>query len=295
MFFPMASLDQSRGQFKVLIAGGSLILYRSWEAIRILEQLGVWENIAKQVIPLQGRNHYNAEGYSFEGSHVLVEMNDILKRPIIFVERRKALEALYHNVKDNLKLHAQIPVLAYVEEDEIIITTDDAFTSEYNCIFAVSKNGLEKLLLPDAMVHNVYHDNYSAIAAAGVSGLVFWFLFAKSAKWTRIPQCPQHTDDDAEACIREYGSSPVGPVYTVKDLCDARVKATIVPIEEGTIKKWSHNRVVLIGDSFHKVGPPAKHESADSAGESSVHLISAVYNQPRSRWELGHMRELLIP
>lgn len=103
------------------------------------------------------------------------------------------------------------------------------------------------------MVHNVYYDDYSAIAAAGVHGLVFWFLFVKSSELTTTPNCPRFTDEDAKTYIQRYGSSFVGPGYTVKDLWDARVKATMVPLEEGIIKQWYHNRVVLMGDSVHKV------------------------------------------
>jgi hypothetical protein len=103
------------------------------------------------------------------------------------------------------------------------------------------------------MVHNVYYDDYSAIAAAGEHGLLFWFLFVKDSKFTRTPNCPRFTDEDAWACIQKYGSSLVGPGYTVKDLWDARVKATMVPLEEGVIERWYHCRVVLMGDSVHKV------------------------------------------
>ena len=103
------------------------------------------------------------------------------------------------------------------------------------------------------MVHNVYYHDYSAVAAAGVPGLVFWFLFVKAPKLTRTPNCPRFTDEDAENTIQKYGSSLVGPGYTVKDLWDARVKGTMVPLEEGIAKQWSHNRVVLMGDSVHKV------------------------------------------
>ncbi|KAJ6005031.1 hypothetical protein N7540_012830 [Penicillium herquei] len=319
----MAS-TQKPCQFKVLIAGGSLVglglalaferagvNYELFEkgdfapqlgasiglhphTIRILEQLGVWKDIEEQVVPLQDRNHYDEKGYCFEESHVIARIQDILKRPIIFMERCKALEALHNNVEDKSKLHAQTAVVGYEETaDGVTITTEDgeqhqgsiligadgihskvrklmadkisvtdqslakeineAFTSEYNCIFAVSRNGTEaQQFLPDAMVNNVYYDGYSAIAAAGVHGLVFWFLFVKSDSLTRTPNCPRFTDEDAEAYIEKYGSSAVGPGYTVKDLWDARVKSTMVPLEEGVIKQWSHNRVVLMGDAVHK-------------------------------------------
>ncbi|KGO78275.1 Monooxygenase, FAD-binding [Penicillium italicum] len=319
----MASSNQDTNQFKVLIAGGSLVglalalaferagieyeLFEKGEfatqlgasigihphTIRILEQLGVWKDIERQVVPLQNRNHYDGNGHCFEESHVLAHINQILRRPIVFMERCKALEALYSHVKDKSKLHARTAVVEYEETAQgITVTTEDgeqhhghiligadgihskvrklmadkisvtnqarakeineAFKSEYNCIFAVSRNDSENQFLPDAMVHNTYYDNYSTVAAAGVHGLVFWFLFVKASKLTRTPNCPRFTDEDAEATIQKYGSALVGPGYTVKDLWDARVKGTMVPLEEGVVNQWSHNRVVLMGDAVHK-------------------------------------------
>ncbi|KAJ5971292.1 uncharacterized protein N7479_001210 [Penicillium vulpinum] len=317
------AFNQEKTQFKVLIAGGSLvglglalaleragIDYELFEkgdfatqlgasiglhphTIKILEQLGVWKDIEKQVVPLQGRNHYDGNGHCFEESHVLLQINEMLRRPIIFIERCKALQALYNHVKDKSKLHAQTAIASYEEtEHGIIVTTEDgeehhghiligadgihskvrklmsdeisvtdqalatqinqAFKSEYNCIFAVSRNDPKNQFLPDAMVHNVYYNNHSAVAATGVHGLVFWFLFVKASKSTRTPNCPRFTDEDAQATIQKYGSSLVGPGYTVNDLWGARVKATMVPLEEGVIPKWTHSRVVLMGDAVHK-------------------------------------------
>ena len=75
----------------------------------------------------------------------------------------------------------------------------------------------------------------------------------KASELTKLPKCPRSTDEDAEECIRKYGSSLVGPGYTIQDLWDNRVKASMVPLEEGVVKQWFHNRVVLIGDAVHKV------------------------------------------
>lgn len=103
----MASFNQDTDQFKVLIAGGSLvglglalaferagIDYELFEkgdfapqlgasigihphTIRILEQLGVWEDIEKQVIPLKHRKHYDGNGNCFEDSDVLVDIEEM--------------------------------------------------------------------------------------------------------------------------------------------------------------------------------------------------------------------------
>jgi hypothetical protein len=85
------------------------------------------------------------------------------------------------------------------------------------------------------MVHDVYYDGYSAIAAAGVPGLVFWFLFVKSPNVTRTPNRPRSTDEDAEAYGQKYGSFLVGPGYIVNDLWGPRIKAAMVPLKEGII------------------------------------------------------------
>ncbi|KAE8151336.1 hypothetical protein BDV25DRAFT_152791 [Aspergillus avenaceus] len=309
-------------EFKIIIAGGSLvgltlalvlekagINYELFEkgdlmpqlgasiglhphTLRILDQLGVWADIEKEVIPLQHRFHFDGSGHCFEASEVLHNIQTILGRPIIFMERRRALEILHSHIHGKSRLHANNAISSYDElEDGVVVTTQDGlshygsiligadgvhsrvrtlmaekmsktdlslsqeiirgFTSEYNCIFAVSRNDPSHPFIPDGTVHNVYYDNHSAIAAAGVPGLVFWFLFVKTGL-TRTPNCPRFTDDDADALIEEYATVAPGPSYTIKDLWQARVKGMLVPLEEGVLKQWSHNRVLLLGDSAHK-------------------------------------------
>jgi hypothetical protein len=126
------------------------------------------------------------------------------------------------------------------------------FTTEYKTIFAVSRNGRTEHFMPGGTVHNVYYDYYSAVAASGEPGLVFWFLFVKIPK-TTTPNCPQFSDEDAQTVIDQYGHSKIGPNYTIRDLWETRVKASLVPLEEGVIKQWHNNRVLLMGDSVHKV------------------------------------------
>lgn len=94
-------------QFKVLIAGGSLVglplalalekagieyeLFEKGEfapqlgasfglfphSLRILDQLGVWEDISRHVVALRDRKHYDERGRCFEDSQALVEINKV--------------------------------------------------------------------------------------------------------------------------------------------------------------------------------------------------------------------------
>ncbi|KAL3440368.1 hypothetical protein BJX65DRAFT_290643 [Aspergillus insuetus] len=125
----------------------------------------------------------------------------------------------------------------------------EGFTSQFNCVFGVSKNNG---FLPDGTVHNTYNRGHSGIVAAGVPGLAFWFFFVKAVEETRMPNCPRFNDEDAEGVMREYGSAQAGPGYTFRDLWDARVKASMAALEEGVLETWSQGRAVLIGDAVHK-------------------------------------------
>lgn len=153
----------------------------------------------------------------------------------------------------------------------------ECYVSTYHAIFATSRNVNAKgeLFLPERMVHNVYYQGFSGVAAAGVSGLVFWFLFVKSDKVTKTPNTPRFTEEQTLATIEKYGHHALGPGYTFKDLWDSRVKADMVPLEEGVLQtKWnSGGRVVLLGDAVHKatVNPGL---GGNLAVEGVVHLLN---------------------
>lgn len=153
----------------------------------------------------------------------------------------------------------------------------ECFVSTYQAIFATSRNLNAKgePFLPERMVHNVYYQGASGVAATGVTGLVFWFLFVKSDQVTKTPNTPRFTEEETLATIEKYGDRNLGPGYTFKDLWNSRVKADMVPLQEGVLQtKWnSGGRVVLLGDSVHKatVNPGL---GGNLAVEGVVHLLN---------------------
>ncbi|KAL5335426.1 hypothetical protein BJX70DRAFT_410574 [Aspergillus crustosus] len=267
----MDGSDSIEKPFKVIIAGGSLvglglalaferagIDYELFEqgqfapqlgasiglhpqTLQVLDQLGVWQDIEKEIVPLRHRKHYDENGHCFESSDVLIEINRI----------SKALGILYDHIQDKSKLQAFNGVLDYEErENSVVVTTQDgtdgihsrirklmadristiesglrqnpieAFTSEYNYIFGVSKN--------DPANHF-------------------------SARRNELPAVPaRFTDNNAEALVKQYGAAQIGPRYTLRDLWDARIKATMAPLEEGVLEGGATIGFVLLGDSVHK-------------------------------------------
>ncbi|KAL1847206.1 hypothetical protein Plec18170_008770 [Paecilomyces lecythidis] len=283
----------STSQFKVLIAGGSIVgltlalaLEKAgidWElfekgdiapqlgasfslhppSVRILDQLGVWGDIEKIVIPLEHRQHIDGEGRCFEDSYVLRDIYSIRTAVSDYEETEDDITITTEDGKsyqgsilvgaDGIHSHIRKVMAEKLCSTNPAVAQDllEGFTSEYNAIFAISRNGMTKPFMPDGTVHNVYYDYYSAVATTGEPGSIFWFLFVKAAK-TRYPNCPRFTEADAQNMIDQYGDSTIGPSYTVKDLWETRVKANLVPMEEGVLKQCRNGRVLLMGDSIHK-------------------------------------------
>lgn len=130
-----------------------------------------------------------------------------------------------------------------------------------------------KPFLADGMVHNVYYRDVSGVVAAGVSGFVFWFLYVKEDTSSTTPNCPRYTEADAQATMDSHRHLAVGPNYNFGDLWEARVRAIMVPMEEGVVQgPWNNGgRVVLMGDCIAKVSLSISLCSSTAACFNDIH------------------------
>jgi 2-polyprenyl-6-methoxyphenol hydroxylase-like FAD-dependent oxidoreductase len=67
----------------------------------------------------------------------------------------------------------------------------------------------------------------------------------------------RYTDEDVDAFANEIMDHPVKKDVKIKDLWEARTWAAMVNLEEGMLKQWHWDRIVLLGDSAHKMTPHA--------------------------------------
>ncbi|EXM17249.1 hypothetical protein FOTG_14495 [Fusarium oxysporum f. sp. vasinfectum 25433] len=63
------------------------------------------------------------------------------------------------------------------------------------------------------------------------------------------------TAEEADALAKKYGDIYLAPGVTFKEVWDAKNWTHTAPFEEGVAKKWFRDRVVLVGDSVHKMTP----------------------------------------
>ncbi|KAF4301173.1 Monooxygenase FAD-binding protein [Botryosphaeria dothidea] len=277
-------------------------------------QLGVWDEIEPKAIPLRHRRFYDADMKLWDQDGVTGKISDFEGHQIIFVERCEFLRTLHSHIRDKSRLHACTELSSYVEsesgvtvktsegktfEGSILVGADgvhsktrnlvaeklqsenkklckalqECYTSEFKCLFALTRVGPTLPLLPKGDTVFVYRKDHNTVAGALMPGLVFWAFFVKTPL-TRIPNCPRFTDEDMDALIEEYGDEEIVPGATIRDFYKARVRASLVSLEEGIVQKWSHGRVVLVGDAVHKVTI-----NAGLGGNLAIEGVTRLMNQ----------------
>lgn len=131
--------------------------------------------------------------------------------------------------------------------------------SEYEAMVGVSK------LEGDPEDYNLAPVESNIIFGQGItklffqqSGMQYWALFFKD-KYSQPPKKLKATDQDMEDVAKRY--SEVALTETIKfcDLWESRVKSRLLVIEEGILSKWHAGRIVLVGDSAHKVSRKYEH------------------------------------
>lgn len=98
-----------------------------------------------------------------------------------------------------------------------------------------------------------FHDKRSYLYQGGPGGKVYWFFFLKNKTRTIRNDIPRYNKDDEKFIANKYASDSVGRGLTFGDLYQQRQTAVFVPLEEYVLRSPFYKRVILVGDSYHKV------------------------------------------
>lgn len=124
------------------------------------------------------------------------------------------------------------------------------FESAWSGLFGVSHTTFG--MRQDLALKN-FRVGRSYLCARGPGDLMYWILFFKNDKKTQGSSIPRYTDEDRERLVAKYENDMLKPGYTFGDLYKTQIKSSLVALEEGVLKTVFYKRVVLVGDSWHKV------------------------------------------
>lgn len=126
------------------------------------------------------------------------------------------------------------------------------FDCTYSAIFGISK-GFEGFSPAEAL--RTYAYGRSFLACGGPNGIVYWiFQFRnEDGKTSQGENIPRYTEQDQDRIVEKFGNDQIIAGVTLSDLMKNKMQTTLVPLEEGVQKTCHYRRMVLVGDSWHKV------------------------------------------
>lgn len=101
---------------------------------------------------------------------------------------------------------------------------------------------------------NRYGDKFCVITFHGKGNRVFWFIIQKLDRAYTYPNAPRYSLKDAATLCSKLQNVTILDDISVGDLWKTREVASMTALEEGLFETWHFNRIVLLGDSIHKVG-----------------------------------------
>ncbi|KAI1377150.1 FAD/NAD(P)-binding domain-containing protein [Hypoxylon crocopeplum] len=281
--------------FKIIVVGGEIdldyVLLESRDEIHprigaaiglvangsfIMDQLGCYEAIkAAAMDPEIGDSHIrDGNGKSLMTLKYMHYHQE--KRhgyPTLFFDRRSFLKVLYEQLKykDRIRIRNQVDCIKPVEGGvqvttkegdsylgDIVIGADGIHSDVRKEIRRIAElwNCSEREGWPGGEQCFVTGRGKSFVVVSGPNGQCHWFLFVKYSEVKYGKDIPKYSKKKDEAqFVKKHSSLKIRENLTFGQVYANRVTSALTPLHEVLFKKWSFDRMFLIGDSVHKSNP----------------------------------------
>ncbi|KAG8420740.1 hypothetical protein J3458_002673 [Metarhizium acridum] len=293
---------------------------------RILDQLGIFDNIEKEIEPLEFARIRYPDDFWFESQYPKA-LHSNYHYPVSFLERQRFLQILYDTLESKHHVHTGKKVLA-VESglDCAVVKTSDG--GEYKADLVVGADGVHSVVRSEiwrylketsptcatgqensgikyeysciyGLSRNVPHmelgsqlsrldDGVSIHVFTGKQSKFFWFAMVKTPQAGCAGQgaCSDHA---ARQICDSMRSKKLSDVLTFGDVWSRCTIYKMTPLEEGVFKQWNYGRMLCIGDAIRKMCPNIG-QGANMAIEDAARLANLIHK----RLPLGRLSAIEI-
>ncbi|PLB55512.1 monooxygenase [Aspergillus steynii IBT 23096] len=290
--------------------GASVAIFAN--GARILQQLGIYEDIEREIEPIGLVHAIYPDGFYYNTRYP-DDLTKRFGYPISFLSRQRFLDVLYKTYPDSSRILTgkRVTEIRHLDHGSCVITEDgsvyqgdlivgadgvhsrvrseiwkqaeqepgriiakekSSMMAEFVCVFGMSS--------PVPGLHageqtNVFFDGLTIATIHGQNGRLFWFFVKKlDRKYPYADMARFSNDDAAQFCSQIENVHILNGVY-VRDVWKNRTAVSMTALEESLLETWHSDRMVLIGDSIHKMTINAG-QGANMAIEDAAFLGSLI-------------------
>lgn len=291
----------------VSLHGAALTLFPG--VARIFDQFGILEKLQKTLTPITKEYQRWPDGSLNITGRAVRDCGDIFDQPVILFDRERCVSALYndHPAQSKIRTNAKVErieqtqdgvkvILAdgTVEEGDIVVGADGVhsmvrdvmwayadehepnaipqsdkkcMSSEYKAAFGVSEAKDWPNDLGPSDIHITFGHDVTKLLFTQ-PGIAYWGLMYKD-EYSQPPKPFKPTPQEQDEIVSKLRDHKFTEAVSFGDLWDHKSRAAILSIEEGVLSQWHVGRMVLVGDSAHKM-------SADLGIGANMGIESAV-------------------
>ncbi|KAJ5618272.1 hypothetical protein N7528_006915 [Penicillium herquei] len=275
--------------------------------LRILDQLGLLDEIEKHTVPLTRWRHLDGEGELILEANALGYYSSKLGYGGLFLPRRKLLEIMAKKLQTPCNARTGVRVTSLQEEQDQVfvelsdgsrvsadivigadgvrsrvreaidraqpgplVHSDDYMRTNFACVYGISSSvdGIG-----EGESFSVYRPGATILLFTGQNGTIFWFVFEDLGQEYGLSSAPRYTEKDVDTICTSVAHLQISPTVYFRDVYANRSVAMKVGLEEGVAPVWHPIRMVIVGDAAHKSTPNAA-MGGNQAIESSTVLIN---------------------
>ncbi|KAA8644330.1 uncharacterized protein ATNIH1004_008531 [Aspergillus tanneri] len=149
-----------------------------------------------------------------------------------------------------------------------------SMTAQYACLFGMSSPipGLEAGEQVYAFLNGL-----TIVTSHGKNGRLFWFFIKRLDRKYLYPDVVRFSNEDAAQFCCQIAEVHVWNGVYVRDIWRNREAYSMTALEESFFRTWHYGRMVLLGDSVHKMTINAG-QGANSAIEDTALLSSTLHD-----------------
>jgi FAD dependent monooxygenase len=258
---------------------------------RIFDQFGILKTIQNATTPLQRQYQRWPDGSVLLHGKNMATLAKKFDMPLIIFDRQKCVTHLYEGLPDKSKIrtsarvdrieHTETGVKVYLddgtfEEGDIVIGADgvhsrvrqlmwdyaaesapgtipetdkSALFTDFKAIFGVCDQGDLDLGPADMHVCMGHGTTKLVFTQPGVA----YFAVMWKDDHSRPPTPFRPTQEEQEEIADRFKDLKLVDNITFGDLYKNKTRSGVLNLEEGILSKWHSGRIVLVGDSAHKM------------------------------------------
>ncbi|KAF4958165.1 hypothetical protein FSARC_11082 [Fusarium sarcochroum] len=268
--------------------GSSVCLWP--QSVRLLDQLGLLQEAYELYYPIQKKCNLKRDGTVMSWSMMVENIGLYHGHPWMLFERGTLINMLKHHIaelSEHLFLNKKVTSISseqdkidlecadgswytanmligadgingttrsFVEKSSDMRTdhyVDEDFTTTFYGVYG--HGGFLSSDLEYGVDYETHSQDFSSQLIVPSKERYFFLIYQRFDKPTHKRQ--YITVDMEEELVRQHGKTYIAPGVTLEQVWVRKTWQYSAPLEEGVAKKWSRDRVLLLGDAAHKMTP----------------------------------------